>query len=189
MFTQVYGHRTRRIYDIYLSDYLRNTAKKQYENFSNAIKYDDVTLITDIRKNSENSGDARIKELANRIVSRKQHSVVYETSDHAGIEEHAEAKEIFKDLQYKYNTVDFIIDDPKKEKTIHEFITPEEYQEEKGVAFFVLDEKKNSKEKMLTKESKIIHDMPKHFKVIRIYASGSEKEITSIKKYVQKFKR
>ena len=54
MFTQVYCHRTRRIYDIYLERFMEAWAPP-LETLMNVLKYDDTDLITIMReKQSEN---------------------------------------------------------------------------------------------------------------------------------------
>lgn len=176
MFTQVYAHRTRRIYDIYLGQYLKMWNKGQYENFSNAIKYDDVTLLNDIRNDAENSTNRESKELANRITRRTHHSVVYETNDHAGYYSSKEAIKVCERLKKEHgDRIDLILDEAKGK--IHNFLRRED--EEAGDEFFVQDD--NGRNRLLTEESKVIRDMPKGFKVIRIYAIGTKKIIDSIK--------
>jgi HD superfamily phosphohydrolase len=49
MFTQVYYHKTRRIYDYYLRAFMESW-KGKIHNFIDVIKYDDISLINDFRQ-------------------------------------------------------------------------------------------------------------------------------------------
>ncbi|MBI5695106.1 MAG: HD domain-containing protein [Nitrospirae bacterium] len=181
MFTQVYGHRTRRIYDLYLSDYLNLWNKGQYTKLSDATTYDDLTLLSDIRADAKGADDPAKHKLAKMIIERDHHSVVYETGDHAGINKQNVAKKVYKALQKKYGEdINLIMDDCSS--TIHKFVSPDDL--ESGVEFNVQDDKGNSW--LVTEESKVIRDMPKKFKLIRIYAYGSPKKIEAIKEHVKK---
>lgn len=84
MFAQVYCHRTRRIYDIYLANYIQSWGKR-FKNFLDVLKYDDYTIMGDIRKYSVSpEKDKRdITHWARRIYERKNHSVVLDTTNFA----------------------------------------------------------------------------------------------------------
>jgi len=81
MFAQVYFHKVRRIYDLYLLEYMRYWAHGKFsKNLLDAVRYDDQDVHAVLRRDSEN-GSRRREVLASRIRSRKHHRVVFETGD------------------------------------------------------------------------------------------------------------
>jgi len=57
MFNQVYLHKTRRIFDIYLLRYLKAWYQDQYNNLVRVLEQDDLSIMTDIRRDAETVGN------------------------------------------------------------------------------------------------------------------------------------
>lgn len=167
MFSQVYCHRTRRIYDIYLELYTQSRYSGMFENLIKVLDYDDVSLLSDLRREDQPEAP---KKWAARILGRANHSVIFETNDHADAKQARTAHQIFKQLQNDYaGKLDLIID-LKAEGTIHKFYV--EGDEVLGEEFMVTLRNRGSSP--LTRESRVIRSMPKRFHVVRIYAEGGD---------------
>jgi len=176
MFTQVYYHRVRRIYDYYLKQYMESLRGK-IDNFANVSKYDDITLINELRKSAQDTNDAYYS-CAHRICNRRHHSMIYETSEFTDGIDRRKAEGIFKRMSNIYsNNYDLVIDHGKG--SIHKFFV--EGKDDVGEEFYVI---RNNRESLLTKESHIIREMPKQFYVIRIYIDSKDMANKLDKKFV-----
>jgi uncharacterized protein len=167
MFTQVYFHKTRRIYDIYLSRYLKAWYRKQYETLLDVLKQDDVTVMGQIIRDANGKSEEKERQkYARRIVERSHHHVVYETGSHADARDVRVAVEVDKKLRQKYAKIDFILD-RDAEGTVHKFYIKGD--EKLGDEFPIYDtvSKRYSR---LSEESSILEKIPRSFHVIRIYA-------------------
>jgi len=163
MFTQVYFHKTRRVYDYYLKKYMQKWKARIDGDLTNIIKYDDIDLLNDLRQTAKDEND-EYYEYAYRICRRKHHSVIYEISEFAGVIERRKAVKIFNLMAKEYeDDCDMIIE--PVEGDIHDFFV--EGVDEAGVEFYVI---RNNRECLLTNESHVIRYMPKKFQLKRIYA-------------------
>lgn len=174
MFTQVYYHRLRRIYDIYLKEFmlLWNLPR---EPLTELIKFDDISLMNELR-NVANDADNPAYDWANRICTRKYHRLVYETSEFADARMVKKARGILKELQNKYPKTDFIIDDNAR-GVIHKFYRQGDDQE--GEEFYVIHK---YRECLITDESAVLRMIKPKFQVIRIYADeASDKNLKLIR--------
>ena len=165
MFTQVYYHRTRRIYDYYLKQYM-NAWNPLQGDLLKVIEHDDADLITSIKKDSRNQ-DHPAYQFARSICNRQHHSIAFQTGEFADARDEHRARSVYEELQIMYPEYDFIFDNPTG--TIHKFFVPG--QLDVGDEFQVVQE---GKKKLLTEWSKIIFNMPKQFKAIRIYVDQKE---------------
>ena len=170
MYTQVLFHRTRRIYDIYLQKFFEESGYK-FENLLDATNMDDLDLTMMMRVAASDRSSAG-HTWAHYIVNRDHHSVVYETSAFAGVKNRLIAERIYETLFAEFQDHSFIIDKNAR-GAIHKFVIPEE--DEMGDFFYVNTKQGNWK--LITELSKIIHDMPKVFHVIRIYAKNEAGQI------------
>ena len=166
MFTQVYFHKTRRIYERYLSNYLQRWYSGQYADLQNVLNYDDISLMAGIVADSRSrTGDAERRGWAQRIVNRQHHRVVYETSSHASPKDEKIALKVEGALKKRYPRTDFILD--RAEQRIHDFYI-EGVDEKMGEEFPVFDTV-TERYLPLSKESRIFEKVPKSFRIIRIY--------------------
>ena len=178
MFTQVYYHKTRRIYDIYLSRYLKAWYVDQYLDLLRVLDYDDVTAMNEIIQDARGSDNVDRQNYAQRIVKRNHHRVVYETSDQADAKEKRIAIDVEKKLRQRHPEVDFILD-LKAEGKVHKFFVrgEEEYGDEFPIYNTVSDQFLR-----LSEESSIFENIPKTFHVIRIYADVPKDRLTDLRK-------
>src|SRR5579859_6926998 len=111
MNTQVYFHRIRRIFDHYLTNYMKLWGKEHYRNFDDVLQYDDLKLLVQMDADSRETNERT--ELAKRVVKRKHHRVVYETGDSADAIKLTKIKRVFGRLQVEFKGVDFLLDDDR----------------------------------------------------------------------------
>lgn len=167
MFTQVYFHKTRRLYDLYLKRYLKLWYNKQYENLLDVANHDDVTVMSQIYEDA-NLGDNNSDrcKLAKRILERKHHRVVYEDGNHADAKDRKIAVKVDGELRKKYSDVDFILD-VNASGNVHKFYVKGD--EKEGEEFSVYDAV-GGRYHVLSEQSRIFERIPKCFNVVRIYA-------------------
>ena len=164
IFTQVYFHRTRRIYDVYLKKYLLD-AGFTFENFRDVTRYDDTDIMADLKKNKGNS------IWAHRICERSNHSVVFETDNFAVRSQERKAQKIKDGIAEQYPGKEFIIDLNAKGK-IHGFQLQKTGDE--GKEFYVSASLHKAPEKLITEESQVLNNLQKQFHVIRIYCDEKD---------------
>lgn len=166
MFTQVYMHRTRRIYDIYLKQFMQDW-HPDLDPLTNVLNYDDIDLMTMMKQVCK---DERYQSyaIANRICYREHHSVIYESSEFADARSLRKAKGVFQRLIDDNKQYNFILDD-KAKGSIHKFFVPGEYDD--GVELKVVHKQRTS---LITEESSILGKIPKLFHVVRIYVDEKD---------------
>jgi HD superfamily phosphohydrolase len=171
MFAQVYFHKVRRIYDLYLMEYMGYWARGRFSNnLLDAIKYDDQDVHAVLRHDSEN-GKGRRRVLASRILNRKHHRVVFETGDCAEAADKRDIGILKERLEQRFSNSEFVLDTDAK-GTIHKFHVAGD--EDLGEEFKVLS---RYGARPLTKESTVIARLPRKFAVYRVYSEGSQPEL------------
>jgi HD superfamily phosphohydrolase len=174
MNTQVYFHRIRRIFDHYLTEYMKLWGKDNYKNLDDVLQYDDLKLLVQMDADSRTTNERAV--LANRIVHRKHHKVVYETGDSADAIKLGKIKIIFGSIQKEFKGTDFFLDDARG--SIHKLTTPGSQEERE--AFYLV--KKNGEMQLITEESAILEKIPHEFRSVRIYADADSSILEKIEK-------
>ena len=174
MSTQVYYHRLRRIYDHYLTEYMRLWAEDHYKTKDDVLQYDDLKLLVEIETDAK--GDNERTALAKRIVNRQHHKIVWDTSDSADWIELNKTKRILEGLETRFDDVDFYLDD--NAKSIHKLTA--RGQQQPGVDFFIVE--KDGNLRLITDESAILEKIPTTFRTVRIYADAESQTLTRIRK-------
>jgi HD superfamily phosphohydrolase len=164
MNTQVYFHRIRRIFDHYLTEYMKLWGKDHYKNHDDVLQYDDFKLLVQMDADSKQANERT--ELAKRIIRRKHHKVIYETGDSADAIKLGKIKRVFGFLKKEFKETDFFLDDAKG--SIHKLTTPGSQEEREG--FFLVE--KNGEMRLITEESAILGKIPHEFRSVRIYADA-----------------
>lgn len=189
MFSQVYYHRTRRLFDHYLTSFLKETLPSFKENnLLEVLKWDDETVFSLIREAISSSND-RAREYATYLWLRgggagtKKHSMVYETNEFPGLEWVKAIRTTITGLSGRLSGYDILDDYPTG--VIHKFYR--EGDQEEGDLFKVYIGRQQ-KLSLLTKESKIIHDMPRKFLIVRVYVKAPVSQINTIKKRLNSIK-
>lgn len=179
MFTQVYFHKTRRIFDIYLRRYLQAWYQGQYEELLGVMDQDDVTVMNDIIQDAKApiaEGDRQ--KYARQIRERKHHHVIYETDNNADAKEMRIALGIERKLRQKHTDVDFILD-RDAQSALHKFYV--EGDEKMGDEFPIHDTI-SGRYSGLSEESRIFEKVPRTFHVIRIYADVPRDRLIELRK-------
>lgn len=180
MFTQVYFHKTRRIYDIYLSEYLKLWYSNQYQDLLGVLKEDDLSVMTAIIRDADGgAADPQRKRFAQRILERQHHRVVYGTTDHADAKDVTRAIKVKKALEVQYPHVEFLID-MGASGNIHKFYVKGD--EDLGEEFPIYDAVSASY-RGLSDESPIIARLPKRFRVVRIYADVAKESLQQYREF------
>lgn len=179
MFAQVYFHRVRRIFDLYLAQYMKVWAKTTLKHLMDVIRYDDqdlhAKLLADSGKMKADQG-----KLASRIINRKHHRAIFETGDCAEAADKRDIGNLFEQLKGKFPSGDFILD-MGASGTIHKFYVPGD--EELGEEFSVLSP---YGPRPLTKESIVIAKLPKRFAVYRVYSEGNPTNLSRYKIFARR---
>jgi len=179
MFAQVYFHKVRRIYDIYLMEYMRYWAHGRFsKSLLDAVRYDDQDVHAALRRDSE-KGSKRRKTLASRILNRKHHRVVFETGDCAEAADKRDIGILKERLEQRFANSEFVLDTDAK-GTIHKFHVAGD--EELGEEFKVLS---RYGARPLTKESTVIAKLPRKFAVYRVYSEGTQPELTASRDFAK----
>jgi HD superfamily phosphohydrolase len=177
MFAQVYFHKVRRIYDLYLIEYMRYWASGKYSrSLLDAVRYDDQDVHAALRRDSE-SGHRRRKTLASRIRNRHHHRVVFETGDCAEAADKRDIGILKERLEQRFTGTEFVLDTEAK-GTIHKFYVAGD--EELGEEFKVLS---RYGARPLTKESTVIAKLPRKFAVYRIYSDANPQQLTRYRNF------
>jgi len=184
MFSQVYFHRIRSLYDHYFGEFLKGwiTTRrgKKFKKLVDVLNFDDVSIWRDIVETAGKAGPIQ-KETARTLLERgRHHRWVYETSDHAQAEELGDIRDKKGLLDSKYPGAEvFIIDSGGQ--NIHKFaVKPEE--DVPLDQLIVLDRKGHKHD--IINESPVLETLPKEFRVIRLYAKGTDDEIERMRRLV-----
>jgi HD superfamily phosphohydrolase len=172
MNTQVYYHRTRRIFDHYLTEYMKLWGKEYYKTFDDVLSYDDLKLLVQMDADSKLENARSL--LARRITTRQHHKVVYESGDSADAIRLSKMKRVFATLKKEFKQTDFFLDDAKG--SIHKLTTPGSQEERE--AFYLVD--KNGALSLITEESAILEKIPHEFRTVRIYADADADTLRQI---------
>lgn len=176
MFAQVYCHKTRKIYDYYLSHVMREWYNLFVKNLTDITRYNDISVLNFI-ENIVREGNNHLYEFAHRIKFRKQHSVIFETSDFCDLSQLINAKKVFDTLQEEFSDYEFILRETRGK--IHNFLIKKPQKRENvGEKFYVL---RNNRPYILTDESLIIRNIPKNFLNTRIYVAYKDKKYERMK--------
>jgi len=144
------------------------------------LKEDDVSVMTAmVRDAYEGAGGPKRQRLAQRILERQHHRVVYGTSDHADARDVTRAIRVKNSLEARYPDVDFLID-AGASGNIHKFYVRGD--EDLGEEFPIYDAV-SATYGGLSDESPIIAKLPKRFKVVRIYADVAKESLQGYREF------
>lgn len=172
MNTQVYFHKIRRIFDHYLTEYMKLWGGDKYKSFDDVLAFDDIKLLVEINRDAKLNNER--SEIARRIEKRQHHRVVHETGDSADAIRLGRVKRLFGGLQRKFKGIDFWLDDATG--SIHKLTTPGEQEEREN--FYIIE--KSGHIHLITEESAILEKIPHEFRSVRIYADADEDTLEQI---------
>lgn len=173
MNTQVYYHRLRRIYDLYLENYHKALGAEIPDNPAWILSNNDITMTARIFADA-NGEDGEKKKWASRIANREHHKKVFET----GVNLNASGLGYFKTLvgrvKAKFGDVDFLEDTCNA--AIHKILTPDDHSSEGLVRLSLKISKDVFRE--IGDVSQIFQKIPRRFQQARIFADLKGKPIT-----------
>jgi HD superfamily phosphohydrolase len=175
MNTQVYYHRLRRIYDHYLTEYMKSWGTEHYKTMDDVLRFDDIKVLNEIAKDAAANNDR--SAWAKRIINRTHHKVVYETGDNADVIQLKKVKRILEVLRSKFRSVDFYLDD--NAKGIHKLTVHGQQDEQRAEDFFLIE--KDGTPRLITEQSAVLEKIPSTFRTVRIYADAKPKQLERIR--------
>lgn len=185
MFSQVYYHRTRRLFDYYLTSFLRGKiAPVSPNNLIEVLKWDDDS-VSGLIKETANQPDDAFNGLATQLLyrggQRGKHTVVYETSEFSDTEELKRVLRVVNGLNGKYADFDMYVDKDAS-GVIHKFFVEGDHDEQYD-QFRIVKSRDSS---LVTKESRVIKQMPRQFWIVRVYAKGTDAGIKNLRKEIDR---
>jgi HD superfamily phosphohydrolase len=165
MNTQVYYHRLRRIYDLYLKEYFRAKGNAEFDTPEKVLAHNDMTMMATIIGDADKVGES-YQPWAERIRDRRHHRLVFESDEDVGTAELTKIRTAFGKIERDYPSIDFRWD--IADVKTHKLLLPREKGEKDAVVFYVIDA--GGGESLLSERSPIIQKIPRWFQVVRIFA-------------------
>lgn len=174
MNTQVYYHRLRRIYDLYLCEYFEARGAGFLDTPEKILKHNDVTMMATILGDADGPETAW-RPWAQRIRDRRHHREVFTTGEAADAMDLRRAREVFRDLQQERTDLDFRWD--LADVSIHKLLVPGDKDESNLVRFPLVGP--GSSGSFVGEKSHILQRVPRAFQVARIFCdlSRDQKEL------------
>lgn len=165
MNTQVYYHRVRRIYDVYLREYFQAKGPADFDTPRKILDQNDVTMTARILADADREGDP-CQPWAKRIRDRRHHRRVYESDEDTDAILLPKVKAAFQKVQGEYSTIDFRLD--VADVTTHKLLRQGDMDDSGHVPFRVIDT--DGTASPIAQRSPILRQIPRRFRVARIYA-------------------
>ena len=164
MNTQVYYHRLRRIYDCYLTNYLKSLGSEAPNTPEKVLAQNDVTMMAQIMKDAECADEERHR-WARRIRDRCHHRCIHETGANANARELRWSQEILQVLQAYYPDCNFIWD--RASASTHKLLVPEDQDDAGRVPLMLIG--RDGSRRLLGEESQVLRHIPRRFQCARIF--------------------
>jgi HD superfamily phosphohydrolase len=165
MSTQVYYHRLRRIYDIYLERYFRSLDKTDFDTAEKILAWNDVRAMNQLFWDA-NDPDSPGHGWADRIINRRHHRDVFSLDEGEGPQAVKAAKKVSDTIRREFAGIDFIDDLPDKPISIHK-IARDDDRDANLIDFPLLDRGRRTS---LGERSQILKTLPTTFRVGFIFA-------------------
>jgi HD superfamily phosphohydrolase len=175
MNTQVYLHRIRRIYDYYLTEYMKLWGVEHHRTFDDVLKHDDTSVLMEIRHDAEEENGR--SGWAQRIVERKHHRRVLETGDYADEQRLRRMGRIHRQLKEEFPDINFHLDNAAHD--IHKLTIPGEQDPQRVEDLYIVE--RDGKLKLLSEDSAIIGKIPKRVRTVRIFADAGGRILEEIR--------
>jgi HD superfamily phosphohydrolase len=169
MNTQVYYHRLRRIYDLYLENYFRSVAPSRFDSAEKVLALTDVHAMVELMDAAKDPMHPGHK-WALRIVNRNHHRNVFGLDERDGRLALKRFGTVFKEIRTEFPDVEFLQDLPEKPITIHKIAGPSD-QDASLVDFPVVEDGKRSS---LGARSQLLEKMPPSYRIGYIFADVSD---------------
>ena len=181
MNTQVYYHRLRRIYDLYLIEYHKSLGDDMLDTPEKVIAENDITMMSRIMSDATDGKDDRAK-WAKRLYDRNHHRRVHETGVDASAEDVRRSQEIMAKARAQYSGLEFLGD--KANGRIHKLLTREDKSDEGLIKMPLVGEGKTLG--YVGYESQVLSRIPREFQCSRIFADVS-REQDDLRKEITEF--
>jgi len=165
MNTQVYYHRVRRIFDLYLLRYHKALADEHAWTPDDILRNNDVTLTKQLFDDAE-TGEGDRHKWAERIIERRHHREVFQTQVDADAFDIRNAKQIMQELGNQFDGVEFLFD--HAESSIHKQLRDGDRSEIGLNALCLMDSRGHPR--YAGYASQILSTIPREFQCARIFA-------------------
>ena len=172
MNTQVYYHRLRRIYDIYLKRYFRCLEASDFDSPEKLLEWNDIRAMNTLLEDAASPASPG-HAWADRIVHRRHHRDVFSLDEGEGPRAVKIAKKVVDTIRKEYSDIDFIEDLPDKPISIHK-IARDDDRDTKLIDFPLLDRGRRTS---LGERSQILKTLPTTFRVGFIFADVNDKTL------------
>jgi HD superfamily phosphohydrolase len=165
MNTQVYFHRLRRLFDLYLIKYHQSLGADLPKTPTEILAHTDVSMMAKIFEDARTgAGDRR--KWAERISQRRHHRIVHDTGFNASAMDLRRSKEIHAILAARYGDKDLLWD--LASGAIHKLLVPEDQDEKDWVTFPLIGG--DGVVRQVGEESQVLRRVPRRFQAARVFA-------------------
>jgi HD superfamily phosphohydrolase len=170
MNTQVYYHRLRRIYDLYLERYFRSFDKAEFGSAEKILSWNDIKALNRLIQDAADRGSPG-HVWADRIVNRRHHRDVFSIDEGEGPQAVKTARKVLEAIRKEFDKVEFIEDLPDEPVSIHK-IARDDDRDAKLIDFPLLDRGRRTS---LGERSQILKNLPTTFRVGFIFADVDDR--------------
>lgn len=171
MNTQVYYHRLRRIYDLYLENYFKELDSEQFNTPEKVLELNDFRATVGLMDASVDSSAAG-HEWAERIVNRRHHRDVFGLDERDGSLAVRKVMKVLQEIRKEFGDVEFLTDVPQKTVSIHKIVCPSDQREDR-IDFPMID---GGKRYSLGERSQLLEKLPGEFRIGYLFADVSDRE-------------
>lgn len=168
MNTQVYYHRLRRIYDLYLEMYFSSLDYSLFDTPEKVLKLNDIQATVDLMEAAEDTCHPG-HVWAERIINRRHHRDVFALDERDGVFALRKTATVFAAVSQEFGEIEFLKDLPERPTSIHKIACPSD-QDESKIDFPVIDRGKRTS---LGERSQLIEKLPASFRIGYIFADVS----------------
>lgn len=176
MSTQVYYHRLRRIYDLYLIRYHQSLGPHAFDTVEKIVGANDITMLAQMMECVSAHADGEPASWARRIIQRDHHKEVFAPGIRVvGGHDLKVAAKVFDAVQARYDDVEFLLDAPKKPVRIHKLLMPSDETGAGGVDLLLVST--TGERRPVATSSQILSTIPKTFRPIAIFGNVESRNL------------
>jgi uncharacterized protein len=171
MNTQVYYHRLRRIYDLYLENYFSERDPTLFDTPEKVLVLNDfreTVELMNVAGDTESPGH----KWAERIVNRRHHRDVFALDEREGSLSVKKAATVLKRIREEFDGVEFLPDLPEKTVSIHKIACPSDQRDDR-IDFPLID---GGRRYSLGERSQLLEKLPGEFRIGYVFADVSDRE-------------
>jgi uncharacterized protein len=171
MNTQVYYHRLRRIYDLYLIRYHEALGADAPDTPAKVLAHSDTTMMAQIFQDAAR-GEGDRGKWAQRICNRSHHRVAHETGANATAMDLRRSEDVLEALRRRYPDREFIPDVARAR--IHKLLVPEDEDERDRVTLTLVSS--DGMTRQVGEESQILRRTPRWYQCARIFVDVTREQ-------------